>query len=161
MVLGVTPPLQGVSPNFKASPNGAAAQTGATTKAQASPTQATNSKPSSIPPAATGDAVALHAARDFSGAFVLYEVGKSTPRVRQTFARTATPALAKALRARPPRLPAKVKVPTATVQNVVLGTKHGKTLDASVSLLRLGTVSELRLTLIQRKNAWVVSEVRG
>ena len=109
----------------------------------------------------TDDAAALRTAQNFAGAFVLYEVGKSNPKVRQTFGRTATPALAKALRDRPPRLPASAQVPTAKVQNVVLGAKSGKSLDASVSLLRLGALSELRLTLIQRHKAWVVSEVRG
>jgi hypothetical protein len=153
--------LQGVSPDFKASAKAAGSSAAPTASARTSPLKGTNSKPSSIPPGVAGDVAALHAARDFAGAFVLYEVGKSSPKVRQTFARTATPALAKALRDRPPRLPASVQVPTAKVQNVVLGAKHGKNLDASVSLLRLGTVSELRLTLIQRHKAWVVSEVRG
>ena len=45
----------------------------------------------------------------------------ATPAVRQAFGATATPALAKALLQRPPRLPANVKVPKAKVVNVVAG----------------------------------------
>jgi hypothetical protein len=153
--------LQGASPDFKASTEAAGSSAAPAASAHTSPLKGTNSKPSSIPPGVADDVAALHAARDFAGAFVLYEVGKSNPQVKRTFARTTTPALAKALRDRPPRLPASVKVPTAKVQNVVLGAKTGKNLDASVSLLRLGAVSELRLTLIQRHKAWLVSEVRG
>jgi hypothetical protein len=156
-----TPHLQGVSPNFKSSSKATGSDAAAATNTQATTVQGTSAKPSSIPPGVTDDAAALRTAQNFAGAFVLYEVGKSDPKVRQTFARTATPALAKALRDRPPRLPNSVKVPTAKVQNVVLGAKSGKSLDASVSLLRLGAISELRLTLIQRHKAWVVSEVRG
>jgi hypothetical protein len=156
-----TPDLKGVSPNFKSSSKAAGANAASATKTQATTDVGTNGKPSSIPPGVADDAAALRTAQNFAGAFVLYEVGKSNPKVRQTFARTATPALAKALRDRPPRLPASVQVPTAKVQNVVLGAKSGKSLDASVSLLRLGAISELRLTLIQRHKAWVVSEVRG
>jgi hypothetical protein len=81
--------------------------------------------------------------------------------VKQTFARTATPALAKALKDRPPRLPGSVKVPKAKVQNIVLGPRTGRQIEASVSLLRLGALSELRLTLTQRHKTWAVSEVRG
>ena len=156
-----TQDLHGVAPDFKASSKAADSNAASATKTQAATAGGTNAKPSLIPAGATDDAAALRTAQNFAGAFVLYEVGKSNPKVRQTFARTATPALAKALRDRPPRLPASVKVPTAKVQNVVLGAKSGKGLDASVSLLRLGALSELRLTLIQRHKAWVVSEVRG
>jgi hypothetical protein len=81
--------------------------------------------------------------------------------VKRTIAHTATPALARALRERPPRLPASVRVPVAKVKNIVLGARHGRELGASVSLLRLGDLSELRLTLTRRHGAWAVSEVRG
>jgi hypothetical protein len=156
-----TPNLQGVSPNFKSSSKAAGSDAPAATNTQATTVQGTNAKPSSIPPGVTDDAAALHTAQSFASAFVLYEVGKSNPKVKRAFARTATPSLARALGDRPPRLPNSVKVPTAKVQNVVLGAKSGNSLDASVSLLRLGAISELRLTLIQRHKAWVVSEVRG
>jgi hypothetical protein len=81
--------------------------------------------------------------------------------VRRTFTQTATSTLAKALRDRPPRLPESVQVPTAKVQNVVLGAQTGRTAEASVALLRLGDLSELRLTLTRRAGDWRVSEVRG
>lgn len=156
-----TPSLQGVSPNFKSSSKAAGSNTGAATKTQAAPVQGTNAKPSSIPPGVADDAAALHTAQDFASAFVLYEVGKSNAKVKQAFARTATPALARALGDRPPRLPDSVKVPTAKVQNVVLGAMKGRNIEASVSLLRLGELSELRLTLTRRHGNWAVSEVRG
>ena len=146
--------LEGAPPDFRSAPQ-------AGTQEQVSPTEATNSKPSSISAGAAGTTGAMETARDFAGAFVLYEVGESGKEVRQTFARTATPSLATALRDRPPRLPEGVKVPSAKVQNVVLGARHGNEMDASVSLLRLGDLSELRLTLIRRDGRWAVSEVRG
>lgn len=159
--------LHGVAPDFKTSPSSKAAQpnTSATTDTQASPTTSptndTNTKPSSIPPGVAENIAAMNTARDFAGAFVLYEVGETNAKVKKTFTRTATPALARALRDRPPRLPGAVQVPTAKVQNVVLGTEKGRKLDASVSLLRLGDLSELRLTLTKRHGTWAVSEVRG
>jgi hypothetical protein len=152
--------LDGVAPNFKADSKSTNPSSSAATT-HTSPTQGTNSKPSSIPPGVANDVAALHTAQDFAGAFVLYEVGKSSRQVKQTFARTATPALAKALKDRPPRLPKSVKVPTAKVQNVVLGARTGRQIDASVSLLRLGNLNELRLTLTDHRGNWLVSEVRG
>jgi hypothetical protein len=152
--------LQGVAPEFKRSSQQAANAT-ATTDAQVSPTQGTNAKPSSIPPGVAENVEAIGTARDFAGAFVLYEVGESNAKVTKTFARTATTALARALRDRPPRLPDSVSVPTAKVQNVVLGARQGRHIDASVSLLRVGDLSELRLDLVKRDGSWAVSEVRG
>jgi hypothetical protein len=155
--------LQGVTPDFQASakskPTDSAATTTDTTST--SPLADTNSKPSTIPPGVANDTAALQTARGFAGAFVLYEVGKTNAKVKHTFARTATLALANALRDRPPRLPDSVKVPTAKVENVVIGASHGKEVDASISLLRLGDLSELRLTLTKRGGDWAVSEVRG
>jgi len=157
--------LQGAAPDFEATgqPGQATAADAAApaNRAQASPTAATNSKPSAIPPSVGGTASATNTARDFAGAFVLYEVGKSNAEVRRTFTQTATPTLAEALRDRPPRLPESVQVPTAKVQNVVLGAQTGRTAEASVALLRLGDLSELRLTLTRRAGEWRVSEVRG
>jgi hypothetical protein len=40
-----------------------------------------------------------------------------------------------------------VKVPKAKVLNVVAGPKHGETYTMSVSLLRVGVTSELRLDM--------------
>jgi len=155
--------LQGVAPEFEpaAKAREGAASAAPAADAQASPTQGTNSKPSAIPPGVASNISAMNTARDFAGAFVLYEVGESNAKVRKTFTRTATPSLAKALADRPPRLPESVEVPTAKVQNVVLGTQTGRTMEASVALLRLGDLSELRLTLARRAGAWRVSEVRG
>jgi hypothetical protein len=155
-----TPTLEGVTPQFQTSP-GSASKTDAATAASVSPLQGTNAKPSRIPPGATTDVAALHTARDFAGAFVLYEVGQSDAKVRKTFVRTGTPALAKSLRDRPPRLPGSGEVPKAQVRNVVLGVRHGRHVAASVSLLRLGDLSELRLTLTKLPRGWAVSEVRG
>jgi hypothetical protein len=153
--------LQGAAPNFQSSSNSEASKASTTAEAQVSPLKGTNQKPSSIPPGVADDTAALHTARDFAGAFVLYEVGRTNAKVNKTFILTATPALARALRDRPPRLPDSVKVPTAKVQNVVIGAIHGREVDASVSLLRFGDLSELRLTLTKRNGAWAVSEVRG
>jgi hypothetical protein len=162
--------LHGSAPSFqsasKVTKAEAQANLQAGAKAQAdstSPTAATNSKPSSIPPGGADETAALHTAQDFSGAFVLYEVGRTNAKVKHTFAQTSTPLVAKALNARPPRQPGSVKVPTAKVQNIVLSAPEdkGRLIEASVSLLRLGAVSELRLSLSLRHGKWLVSEVRG
>jgi hypothetical protein len=90
---------------------------------------------------------AIAVAREFSGAFVLYETGHNDAGVRAIFHQTATPDLARALLKRPPRLPASVKVPKAKVLNIVAGPTHGDTDTVSVSLLRVGVTSELRLDM--------------
>jgi len=105
---------------------------------------------------------AISVARDFAGAFVLYETGNSDFEVRRAFGETATPALAKALLRRPPRLPASVEVPRAKVVNVVPAPSHGDVYPVSVSLLRVGLTSELRLEMEQRKgDRWRVTNVLG
>ncbi|MEK6277971.1 MAG: hypothetical protein AABM29_08165 [Actinomycetota bacterium] len=160
------PTLQGAAPNFESSPAEAeAADAGAPAAEAAVTTPAgsdANAPASTIPAAAGGEQHALETARAFAAAFVLYEIDANSPKVRRTFARTATPALAKALGERPPRLPGEVNVPKARVVNVILGERQRQQIDASVSLLRLGNLSELRLTLTKdRKQGWAVSEVRG
>lgn len=90
---------------------------------------------------------AIAVARKFAGAFVLYETGHNTANVKAVFHETATPDLAQALLKRPPRLPANVKVPEAKVLNIVAGPKHGDTYTLSVSMLRVGVTSELRLDM--------------
>jgi hypothetical protein len=90
---------------------------------------------------------AIKVARRFADAFVLYEIGKTSAHVRKVFAETASPDLAKALLRRPPRLPSNVKVPKARVLNVVVGPTRGDTYTLSVSLLRVGVTSELRLDM--------------
>ncbi len=105
---------------------------------------------------------ALKVARQFSGAFVLYETGQGSARVRAAFGATATPALAHSLLRRPPRLPANVKVPKAKVLNVVAGPSQGGVYSISVSLLRVGVTSELRLDMERDKHGnWQVTDVLG
>lgn len=90
---------------------------------------------------------AIKVAREFSNAFVLYEVGNDSARVKKAIAATASPDLTKALLRRPPRLPSNVKVPKAKVLNIVVGPTDGSTYALSVSLLRAGVTSELRLDM--------------
>ena len=91
-------------------------------------------------------------ARRFADAFVLYETGQGDARVRAAFGSTATPALAQSLLRRPPRQPASVKVPKAKVLNVVAGPSSGGVYPVSVSLLRVGLTSELRLEMERAKH---------
>jgi hypothetical protein len=105
---------------------------------------------------------AISVAGNFATAFVRYETGASDSTVRQAFGQTATPALAKALLRRPPRLPANVKVPKAKVVNVVPAPSRGGIYPVSVSLLRVGLTSELRLEMERRKaDGWRVTNVLG
>ena len=67
--------------------------------------------------------------------------------MRAAFNETATPHLTRELLRRPPRLPAGVEVPKAKVLNVVAGPHKGDTYTLSVSLLRVGVTSELRLEM--------------
>ncbi len=107
----------------------------------------------SSPGASASDSVApagppaTEVASRFANAFVLYETGHETAGVHRSFAATATPQLAHALLSRPPRLPAGVKVPRAKVVNIVPGPHRGDTYTMSVSLLRVGITSELRLEM--------------
>lgn len=105
---------------------------------------------------------AIAVARDFADAFLLYETGETDSTVRQAFGSTATPALAKALLERPPRLPANVEVPKAKVLNVVPAPSQGDVYPVSVSLLRVGLTSELRLDMEKQKGeGWRVINVLG
>ncbi len=82
--------------------------------------------------------------------------------MRKAFAASATPALAKSLLKRPPRLPANVKVPKAKVLNIVAGPSHAGVYSLSVSLLRVGVTSELRLEMEKLKGeGWRVTNVLG
>jgi hypothetical protein len=111
-------------------------------------------------PPAGPEAIAV--ARDFAGAFLLYETGETDSTVREAFGETATPALARALLKRPPRLPAGVEVPKAKVLNVVAAPSQGDVYPVSVSLLRVGLTSELRLDMERRKGeGWRVTNVLG
>jgi len=128
---------------------------GATTAARAS----TATESVDGPPAGPA---AIAVARKFADAFVVYETGGGESEVRRAFKATATPGLTKALMQRPPRQPAGVEVPKAKVLNVVPAPSHDKIYPVSVSLLRVGVTSELRLEMEQLKNKnWRVVNVLG
>jgi hypothetical protein len=132
---------------------------GAATSSAATASDSTQSAIGVDGPPAGAKAIAV--AEDFAGAFVLYETGGEESKVRRAFAATATPELAKSLLKRPPRLPANVEVPKAKVVNVVAGPSHGGIYTVSVSLLRVGLTSELRLDMEKLKKDWVVTNVLG
>jgi hypothetical protein len=115
---------------------------------------------SSKEPVAAGPA-AMKVARRFSEAFVFYEVGERPARAKTVFSETATPQLASAFDERPPRQPADASVPKARVVNLVPGPRAGKAYTVSVSLLRVGLTSELRLELNKEQGQWLVTDVRG
>jgi hypothetical protein len=105
---------------------------------------------------------AKQTARRFAEAFVVYEVGGVDGKVRSEFRHTSTKQLSRALLHRPPRQPAAVKVPQAKVVNVVAGPSKGGIYPVSVSLLRVGATSELRLELEQGVGKkWQVTNVLG
>lgn len=141
-------------------PEAPAAETGASPKASPLEEEA-GATASSAKPAPAGP-VAMKTARRFAEAFVYYEIGKRPAQAEAVFGETATPRLAKTLAKRPPRLPENAAVPKARVVNLVAGPRHGKAYTVSVSLLRVGLTSELRLTL-EREEAgeWRVAEILG
>lgn len=169
------PVLQGVSPNF-----GVATGPGATTpddpgaelnaggggEAPAGADEVVSSEEgaaatsSAKKPVPAGPA-AMKVARRFSEAFVFYEIGERRARAKTVFGETASPQLAEALGERPPRQPADGEVPKARVLNLVPGPRAGRAYTVSVSLLRLGLTSELRLELNRKKGQWLVTDVRG
>jgi hypothetical protein len=105
---------------------------------------------------------AKQTARRFAQAFVVYEVGGVDGKVRSEFGHTSTKQLSRALLHRPPRQPAAVKVPQAKVVNVVAGPSKDGVYPVSVSLLRVGATSELRLELEQGVGKkWQVTNVLG
>jgi len=179
------PTLQGATPVFKApaedsskaegskavaneAPVTAAANTGnpATDTFSANPAAqpaagATTSAAVGVDGPPAGPA-AIAVARKFADAFVVYETGAEKSAVRKAFKATAVPDVTKALLQRPPRQPAGVKVPKAKVLNVVPAPSHDRIYPVSVSLLRVGTTSELRLEMEQLKNKqWRVVNVLG
>jgi hypothetical protein len=115
---------------------------------------------------ATGEPVpagpsAMRVARRFAEAFVYYEIGKKPDRTEAVFDETTSARLATALEQRPPRQPAGIEVPQAKVLNLVPGPRSGSAYTVSVSLLRLGVTSELRLQIEEQNGDWVVTDVRG
>ncbi|HWN73427.1 MAG TPA: hypothetical protein VNN15_06435 [Solirubrobacterales bacterium] len=130
-----------------------------TTTSPATASASTSSSAVDGPPAGPA---AIAVARKFANAFVVYETGGDLATVRKSFGATATPELSKGLLQRPPRQPAGLKVPQAKVLNVVAAPSHGKIYPLSVSLLRVGVTSELRLEMEQLKNqGWRVTNVLG
>jgi hypothetical protein len=174
------PVLQGAKPDFsgatqsgvsKSSGPGAesTAATSGSTSASGSTAEVARSAGSSSGDSAGVDAVkpagppAATVARQFAAAFVLYEIGRKTSQVKTTFSETATPRLAHELLRRPPRQPAGVEVPKAKVLNVVAGPHKGDTFTLSVSLLRVGVTSELRLEMQRnpKTGVWQVADSLG
>jgi hypothetical protein len=181
------PTLQGAAPVFKAPADESSAESGSsqapagestavTAAHTGNPATDTFSTSGSAQPAATGATAsgaasvegppagpaAIAVARKFADAFVVYETGAEKSQVRKAFKATASPAVTKALLQRPPRQPAGVKVPKAKVLNVVAAPSHDRLYPVSVSLLRVGATSELRLEMEQLKNKqWRVVNVLG
>jgi hypothetical protein len=169
------PVLKGATPDFTSKASGAGqTSSGSTAKGSNEPAEAgtaatsETATSSSAGSAETAKIVpagpaATKVARQFAGAFVLYETGRSDAKVRTAFAATATPQLSHSLLRRPPRLPANVKVPKAKVLNLVPGPQHGDTYTLSVSLLRVGITSELRLDMQRdvKSGEWRVTNVLG
>jgi len=174
------PVLQGAKPDFADAPqssvsknsaasaestaatNGSTAGSGSTAEVAKSASSSAGDSPgaSAVKPAGPP---AAKIARQFAGAFVLYEIGRKTSQVETTFNQTATPRLAHELLRRPPRQPAGVKVPKAKVLNVVAGPHKGDTFTLSVSLLRVGITSELRLEMQRnlKTGVWQVADSLG
>jgi hypothetical protein len=145
----------------KSTPADSAAKSSSASQASSSTSPSPAAQASTVDGPPAGPA-ALSVARDFASAFVVYETGGSDGSVRNAFGETATPALSKALLRRPPRLPANVKVPKAKVVNIVPAPSHGDVYPVSVSLLRVGLTSELRLEMEQLKgDGWRVTNVLG
>lgn len=170
------PALQGVPPSFGvdtgvgvskagsgdvSATDSAAAASEAEASGESPPTEGSAATTSSAKPVPAGPA-AMKVARRFSEAFVFYEIGERPARAKAVFGETATPQLATALGERPPRLPEDAKVPKARVVNLVPGPRAGKAYTVSVSLLRVGLTSELRLSLQPDDSGnWKVRDVLG
>lgn len=123
--------------------------------------QSGHAAPAPVQPPTKSSAPPTQVAWQFAQAFVGYEVGKSTKKTDAAFAATTTKPLQKSLAADPPRLPSAGKVPQARVLNVVLGTAAKNQVTASVSLVRLRAISEVRLTLTKTGDEWRVAQVLG
>lgn len=171
------PTLQGAKPDFKVESGGGSAKsaTATSTAGGSNPTVNSTAEVASsgsadanggaagAAPAESPGPAAIEVAHRFAAAFVLYEIGRESAKVRSVFNETATPQLAHSLLRRPPRQPAGAKVPKAKVLNVVAGPHRGDTYTLSVSLLRVGATSELRLEMQRdpKTNEWRVTEGLG
>ena len=145
------------------SPAPAAASTSAATgKISSSPSAADSAARVATADGPPAGPEAISVAREFAGAFVVYEIGETEAKVRGTFHTTASRELARSLLRRPPKQPASVKVPQAKVVNVVAAPSHGSVYPVSVSLLRVGVTSELRLEMERDgKDGWRVVNLLG
>jgi hypothetical protein len=168
--------LQGVAPSFgvdggvgvSGASKDAAAESGAdgsddvmSSDGEAAPLEEDAAATSSSKKPVPAGPAAMKVARRFSEAFVFYEIGERPARARVVFDETAAPQLASALEERPPRQPGETSVPKARVVNLVPGPRAGKAYTVSVSLLRVGLTSELRLELNKKQGQWLVTDVRG
>lgn len=162
-----TPLLKGATPDFSHEAQSEAAKaTGAIAGSAVVSKSGSADAPSATgaEPTAVAGPEAIKVARRFAGAFVLYETGKGErSKIRTTFAETAIPKLTKSLMKRPPRLPADVQVPKAKVLNIVPGPHSGDTYTFSISLLRVGVTSELRVDMQrdEKSGEWQVTDVLG
>jgi hypothetical protein len=147
--------LKGVVPDFDSANQGTGdgSGTGSAQDVQDLP-------PTVVQPSDPPDSPPLKVAHRFAVTFVGYEIGEK--KASRALSRSATAKLARELREDPPRLPSNGRVPKATVLNVVAGAKKGDKMEVSVSLMRSGATSELRLALVRQDGeGWRVSEVRG
>lgn len=134
----------------------------ATGTISSSPQASTSSAQTSTVNGPPAGPAALAVAHEFANAFVRYEIGATDAKVRTAFHASASRELARELLRRPPKQPATVKVPKAKVVNVVAAPSSGSVYPVSVSLLRVGVTSELRLEMEQtRKDGWQVVNVLG
>jgi len=161
---GVESASGGAAPAATAANTGNPATDTITSSPSASAGAATTSsaaRPADLPDGPPAGPAAIAVARKFADAFVVYETG-GAEKAREAFKATATPELTKALMRRPPRQPAGVEVPQAKVLNIVPAPSHGTIYPLSVSLLRVGATSELRLEMEQLKaKGWRVTNVLG
>jgi len=150
--------LKGVVPDFSSSGQNAGGDEGGSGTPGS---QSAQELPETVvQPSAAPDSPPLKVADRFARTFVGYELGeqKATRELRKS----ATAKLARELSDDPPRLPSNGQIPKATVLNVVAGKKRGDNMEVSVSLMRSGATSELRLALVRENGkGWLVSEVRG
>jgi hypothetical protein len=123
--------------------------------------QAGHVAPAPPQPPTKASAPPAQVAWQFAQAFVGYEVGKSSKKTDAAFTASATKPLVKSLASDPPRLPSNGKIPQARVLNVVLGAAGKEQVTASVSLVRLRAISEVRLTLTKTDDEWRVAQVLG
>lgn len=145
--------LKGVVPDFSPSGNGSGDGSSGGQDGKELPETA-------VKPSAAPDSPPLKVAHRFASTFVGYELGEK--KAARELRKSATGELTRQLRNDPPRLPSNGQVPRATVLNVVAGEKKGDKMEVSVSLMRSGATSELRLALVRGNGTgWLVSEVRG